>query len=498
MPEALLISVTFLDSSFHGRSGGGAPEWPPSPLRLFQAVVAANGQNLTAEEPTGQALRWLERQPPPEVWAPKHRVGQAVPSYVPNNAMDIPATVWARGNNTFRGSADPGLHRAKKVVRATHLPEGQTVHFLWATAPDASTFDPLTEAVGRLVALGWGIDLAVAQARTLTESDEEAMPEATHRWLPDQHARSNALRVPKPGTLDALIHRHKKFLGRLDGGNFTPSPPLTHFRTVGYRRADAPLAPPHQAFELRRSDGSFFTYPARKLTHLAGQVRHAALSVTLAEQPAESKSDWRERFVAGHRDPNAETHRQISYLPLPSIGHRHTDPSIRRFLLTSDHETGKDLHFVARLLAGQRLIPEHRQADPERDAILVPVKTDPVLRRYVTPSTRWASVTPVILPGHNDRRRTRTRKLVEAALRHAGVTTKCHFETSNISRFPQSHSAAKPNSRGAAPAYFRPNHLQHLPAVHLEVTFEGPVPIPGPLSIGAGRHQGLGVMANLD
>ncbi|WP_409194161.1 type I-U CRISPR-associated protein Csb2, partial [Accumulibacter sp.] len=36
MPRALLIAVRFHDGRFHGR-----PEWPPSPARLFQALVAA-------------------------------------------------------------------------------------------------------------------------------------------------------------------------------------------------------------------------------------------------------------------------------------------------------------------------------------------------------------------------------------------------------------------------------------------------------------------------
>ncbi|MBX9622589.1 MAG: type I-U CRISPR-associated protein Cas5/Cas6, partial [Gemmataceae bacterium] len=41
MGSSFCVSVTFLDPAFHGRGDGGEPEWPPSPLRLFQAVVAA-------------------------------------------------------------------------------------------------------------------------------------------------------------------------------------------------------------------------------------------------------------------------------------------------------------------------------------------------------------------------------------------------------------------------------------------------------------------------
>ncbi len=41
MIRYLCISATFLDGRFHGRRDGGESEWPPSPLRLFQALVAA-------------------------------------------------------------------------------------------------------------------------------------------------------------------------------------------------------------------------------------------------------------------------------------------------------------------------------------------------------------------------------------------------------------------------------------------------------------------------
>jgi CRISPR-associated protein Csb2 len=40
MPSYLCLSAIFLDAEFHGRRDGGEPEWPPSPLRLFQALVA--------------------------------------------------------------------------------------------------------------------------------------------------------------------------------------------------------------------------------------------------------------------------------------------------------------------------------------------------------------------------------------------------------------------------------------------------------------------------
>lgn len=45
-------SFTLLDAAFHGRGDDGEPEWPPSPLRAFQALraaAAARGRGGDAE-----------------------------------------------------------------------------------------------------------------------------------------------------------------------------------------------------------------------------------------------------------------------------------------------------------------------------------------------------------------------------------------------------------------------------------------------------------------
>jgi CRISPR-associated protein Csb2 len=41
MTRQLCISVNFLDPLFHGKADGGESEWPPSPLRVFQALLAS-------------------------------------------------------------------------------------------------------------------------------------------------------------------------------------------------------------------------------------------------------------------------------------------------------------------------------------------------------------------------------------------------------------------------------------------------------------------------
>jgi CRISPR-associated protein Csb2 len=54
MPR-LLISVRFHDGRYHGRL-----DWPPSPARLFQALVAGVAQDDMLPEEDRRALLWFE------------------------------------------------------------------------------------------------------------------------------------------------------------------------------------------------------------------------------------------------------------------------------------------------------------------------------------------------------------------------------------------------------------------------------------------------------
>src|SRR5262245_51994386 len=83
MSRALFISVRFREGRYHGE-----PEWPPSPARLFQALVAgvASGRILAAED--RGALAWLEALTPPPISVPPMRRGQRYTNYVPNNDLD--------------------------------------------------------------------------------------------------------------------------------------------------------------------------------------------------------------------------------------------------------------------------------------------------------------------------------------------------------------------------------------------------------------------------
>src|SRR5437879_13904001 len=102
MSSHFCLSLHFLDPSFHGRRDGGRPAWPPSPFRAFQALVTAAARRSRGEVSAdiSSALKWLEIQKPPVVVAPAGIEGSGYRLSVPNNAMDIVAKAWSRGNDS--------------------------------------------------------------------------------------------------------------------------------------------------------------------------------------------------------------------------------------------------------------------------------------------------------------------------------------------------------------------------------------------------------------
>jgi CRISPR-associated protein Csb2 len=471
-------------------------------MRLFQALVAGNGPSLGNGSDIETALCWLESQPPPTVLAPPSKTGVPCPLYVPNNAMDLVAKGWVRGNT----EASIAEHRTLKTARPTHLRGGDTVHYLWPIASNDAVSPPvgtLTQAVERMVALGWGMDLVVAQCRVLSSGD--ATGNGLERWDVAQDHATSTLRCPVVGSLDALVERHAAFLNRLADDTFHPVPPLTAYRAVGYRRPADPISLPTAVFELRHDDGSFCRYSQRKLIHIAGMVRHLAIEAMQRSPPSGVADDWVERYVAGHRDEDAAEHRQFSYLPLPSIGHDYSDQAVRRVMVAAPVGDDAWLKHLAVRLAGKQLKPEPTRNDPfgeQGPPTLMSVYSDKVARRYTAAAKRWASVTPVILPGHNDRKTAKTRKLIEAALTQSGIEQPCTYEWSAHARFRNSLSAHKYHKDRDTKAkrwQFQDvkEYLQGKTWVHLTLTFDDELMVGGPLAIGAGRHCGFGLMAAL-
>ena len=312
------------------------------------------------------------------------------------------------------------------------------------------------------------------------------------------------LRVPtfdrgtEVGSLSDLKRAHQSALNRIEHGkplNTVEKPKV--FDRVFYESKERLLWRPFEVFELRRDDGGYFDYPQDRLIHTAGMVRHLAIAAMEKALPEGVDAEWVNSYVAGHNCNDVADHRQFSYLPLPSMGHRHADHKVRRVMIAAPVGDDRLLQHLVRRLNGQQLKPT-AQTRLDSTPTLVRVQHDKVVRFYTQSANVWASVTPVILPGHDDHKPDKTRKLIEKALAQSGIEQPCEFEWSAFSQFPKSLSAHKYGRNRRPVGYFRPSHLLSQTAVHLKLRFHNGLQVPGPLVIGAGRHCGLGVFAPVD
>ncbi|HLK62192.1 MAG TPA: type I-U CRISPR-associated protein Csb2 [Bryobacteraceae bacterium] len=529
MASHFCLSVRFLDTAFHGRGDGGAGEWPPSPLRVFQALVAAaarkNGGTLSPG--VQSALRWLEgRMGAPVVIAPRAEAGSGYRLSVPNNAMDIVAKAWAAGNDSNSGDANPATHRTMKSVRPMLL-EGEATHYVWRLPDPASEevlghVQGLSEAAADIVALGWGLDLAIGHGRVLSDDEVEGLEGV--RWLPAEVTGANGLRTPAEGTTEDLVRHHEHFVRRLAGEGFVPPPPLSTYARVEYRTASDPPARPFAAFQLLQPDASGrrpFDTARRGLT-VAGMMRGAV-------KEAAKRSGWPESkiasFVLGHGEPNTGGEhvtvgpRRFAYLPAPSIEFRGDagafTGSVRRAILTTfSSGCEEEIAWAQRMLGGQELMDQDTK---QATALLslIPAN-DSVVRRYCEPAAVWATVTPVVLPGYDDRKHYRRRMqsemdaeeqrellerldgrmdgLLRKAIRQAGLSA----ELAENAEIDWRKSGFWPGTE-LADRYGVPAHLKKFPRYHVKVRWrdrEGKeVKLRGPLCLGGGRFCGLGLFA---
>lgn len=506
MSRHLVVSFRFLSPWFHGRGDERAPEWPPSPLRGFQALVAAAGRAGTLAA-TRDALTWLEQRAAPLVLAPEAietAVGYRLS--VPHNAMDLVGKQWSRGDEGRAASEQ----RTMKDVRPHHLPEDSAVHFVWQIDDDAAA-PALVAAARRVVALGWGIDLVVGDGAVI-DGARLAELATTHKvWEPRADGRFH-LRAPAKGTLHDLERRHAAFLARSSSADPTlrPPPALSTFAITTYARADQARAVETAGFALMRVDSDNFRAfdTARCGMVVAGMLRHAVRN-------AAERAGWDEARVRGSVLGHGESAEpRLLLVPIPTIEPRgpgaETVGAVRRVLVFSTDAHSHDTRWAARALGGMDLIDEKTG---EVQAILAAAPGhDRVLKRYLSQSSTWATVTPMVLPGHDDpgglREKLRTTKagddqrnllnrlarrreaLVRKALRQAGIGDELAFSAAIETREVGFLAGIEKASR-----YVVPSHLRGSPRLHVKLTW--PRTVAGPLCIGRGRFSGLGLFAAL-
>lgn len=504
MSRYLVLSFRFLAPWFHGRGAVGAPEWPPSPLRAFQAVVAAAARAGTLESVRG-ALAWLERRGAPLVLAPEAvESGIGYRLSVPHNAMDLVGRQWCRGDE-----GNPAEHRTMKNLLPHRLPEDAVVRYAWRMDSEDSVAPALITAARGVVALGWGIDLVVGDGAVVEDVQLAEISRKLNVWHPRGDGRRQ-MRVPLQGTVDDLERRYTAFLSRtsLADPTLRPPPPLSAFAITHYARGDQPRAAHIAGFKLMRveSDNLRAFDTARRGMAVAGMLRHA---VRAAAERAGWDAARVNATVLGH---GGTTEARLLLVPVPSIeprGHgAETVGAVRRVLVYSTDDRRADPALAVRALGGMDLVDEDTG---EVQAVLAEASPrDRVLQRYVSESSTWVTVTPVVLPGYDDPGRLRERlgkarcraeqeplldrlsrrreALVRKALVQSGLGE--HLaRTAHVETRPTGFIAGVER----ASRYSVPSHLTPSPRLHVKLTW--PAKVAGPLCIGRGRFSGMGLFA---
>ena len=488
MSLALLLTVRFHDGRYHG-----AGNWPPSPARLFQALLAgaAQGNGLPTED--RDALLWLETQKPPLIAAPIARDGRGFKNYVPNNDLD------AVGGDLGR----IGEIRAPKLIRPRLFDARETLLYVWQFDGDPVLAETVCRIADRLYQLGRGVDMAWATGDILDEIaiEERLAGQSGVLHQPTERGGDTLLLCPEPGSLASLEARFNANRKRLTttktgkaGQQLFAQPPKPRFASIAY---DSP--PQRLLFDLRASSSNttFAPWSFTRAAALVEILRNAAakrLKEGLTGE--EAKID---RIIMGRNATEADKATRVRILPLPSIGHRHADRAIRRVLVEIPPNCPVRPDDIAWGFSGQPV--EVDATTGEILSVLVPADERGMLQHYgIEGDARdgfhvWRTVTPIALPvrraggriGGRQRAKSETAvaAAVRKALRHSGVPAR--VAAVRVQREPFEERGARVDEFAA------PERLAARGLHHIEITFAKVVR--GPLIIGDGRYVGLGLMA---
>jgi CRISPR-associated protein Csb2 len=511
MSRMLVLHVRFHDGRYHGR-----PEWPPSPARVFQALVAAAAKGSRLLKEDRDALGWLEKLSPPAIAAPAARSGNSFRNYVPNNDLD------AVGGDPRRISEI----RTPKLIRPRLFDARTALSYAWQYDEGKVHAERVCDIAEEVYQLGRGVDMAWAWAEIIDGADMDAVLTGYGRALyrPSESSEGMTLGYPQPGSLESLERRFERaahrFIASKDTGivqQLFSQAPKARFGSVAYDSSSRRFL-----FELRQTtrESPFATWPLARISKLVEAVRDIASE--RMKQALRDRADVIDRVFIGREAKAADKAERIRVIPLPSIGSPHVVRSIRRVLVEVPPNCPLSAGDIAWAFSSLDIVDSDTG---EIRGSLLPSDDASMLGHYgigggASDSYRvWRTVTPAALPDRVARRRIDPRKLweelrqlprqlrqelkeaklgserlneearaaasVNDALRHAEIRVRA--ETVRVQREPFDGKGARAETF-ANGTRFRKERLWHL-----QVEFAGSVR--GPLVIGDGRYLGLGLMA---
>jgi CRISPR-associated protein Csb2 len=437
------------------------PEWPPSPARLFSALVAADGTRERCQVTTGAELAWLEQLPPPVVHA-------SPPDAVLASPLE-PRFVVAPG--TAKSSVQEYSARHSRQVHpgVRQAPFSDSVTYVWPKADAAHHLPALQRRAARVGYLGCAdspVRLRVTDGIPIDFGDP---------WHPDSSA-SFTLPVPYPGFLDALESAFDSWSSGQPMRRAWIRSVRSGYRPPGDSQPETAPSPPVIWLRLDRP------VVGRKLLAVTATLRDAVLDHVQRLMPAGEEVPT---VLHGHR-PAGESGNQARFVALPDVGHEHADGRLLGAAVWLPTGTVPEVVQVVRSalarLGGERLVKPGwfdigiaLHAGERRPWAASP-------RRWCGPARRWASATPVI----HERWSKGPPDLGEATrwCEHAGLPAPTAVR---VSRRPRLAGALDLHPTQVT----RAGH-ERRPYSHIELEFSEEVT--GPVLVGRGRQFGLGLM----
>jgi CRISPR-associated protein Csb2 len=428
------------------------PEWPPSPSRVFSALVAsAYGHPGGMDEGARSALLRLEALPPPVICCSNADVSPSPERFVPVNDV-----------KTFLDKRKPS-HPMRPRHVSRHFPVAfmcgePVVRYVWAQDVSAPELAQLDSLAAKMTHVGTSHSMVVAR---FTLGQAPVNPD----WVPDEHFPLRFLKVPHAGRLDELDQLHAQSGAMLR----RPLPRCEH--PHGYTPAKAaapdvwPAAHRWLAWRIRGASWGIDTPEP-----LARSVRKALLSLLGDDAPAAAH---------GH-DASCE---HLAFLPLADVGHSHASGRILGFAIAVPALPTDDEARLMKALAMLQtvILPDRQVARLER--VLLSAHLTQTLNPTTwcagrNGATIWSTVTPVIL----DRppKRKTPEALAEAVAR--SLVNAGYPRPEDVSVLSDS------DFEGAPSALDVPSTL---PRYHARVRFAEA--LHGPVIAGRGRHFGIGL-----
>lgn len=475
----LTITVELLHATFRGDPIGAANtgdlaegEWPPSPMRLFAALVAADGSRSNCWATDGSELEWLEKLPPPMIYA------ESKPSHLHHQRLLSRFVVRYRHTGISKSGKPRKLNRQQEYInRESTLvrpgvrvsPRDSLIVYLWdVESPDTSTFNALQRRAARVGYLG----SSDSPVRIHISSDASVVGNKTDAYIPDESG-DIMINIAQSGDLAVLDRLYDMWIEHGASVGRSQFPALGHrflYRSPGSGKpidrgkvvAWMRLAP---AISGRRISA---------ITHLFKQSILSQYQQLYGEPP---------RVLHGH-GYHSKGYEIARYLALPDVGYPRSKGRIHGVALwmppessPMECERSRNAAFAVRQLTGPAIDVSVKPRFEPHSYDDRPIAANSW--RWLRQSKEWVTAFPAI----HERRRTLDLNEVARWCHHAGLPEPINIQSSRA-----------PLVQGAVDLFpvevNRPNRPA-LPYSHIWMRFDQP--IDGPVVIGSGRQRGFGL-----